>query len=162
MAVEEIPPALSLVPNRERRGGMQSEFRRRPPRRVAFDWATRRKPLAGRTLWMLEPTLVRMEGRVDLQVRVHGGLLRAGARDAVRAGADSLEHATDMDDATIADMVQRKTWYVPTIDHNRYYVDNYKLLGYPAEAVDGLNDYIARNLATAKKAWRWQSGFTRT
>jgi len=43
-------------------------------------------------------------------------------RDAVRAGADSLEHATDMDDATIADMVQRKTWYVPTIDHNRYYV----------------------------------------
>jgi imidazolonepropionase-like amidohydrolase len=78
----------------------------------------------------------------------------AGARDAVRAGADSLEHATDMDDATIADMVQRKTWYVPTIDHNRYYVDNYKLLGYPAKAVDGLNDYIARNLATAKKAWK--------
>jgi imidazolonepropionase-like amidohydrolase len=77
----------------------------------------------------------------------------AGARDAVRAGADSIEHATDMDDATIADMVQRKTWYVPTIDHNRYYVDNYKLLGYPAEAVDGLKDYIARNLATAKKAW---------
>jgi imidazolonepropionase-like amidohydrolase len=78
----------------------------------------------------------------------------AGARDAVRAGADSLEHATDMDDATIADMVQRRTWYVPTIDHNRYYVDNYKLLGYPAESVDGLNDYIARNLATAKRAWK--------
>jgi imidazolonepropionase-like amidohydrolase len=78
----------------------------------------------------------------------------AGARDAVRAGADSLEHATDMDDATIADMVQRKTWYVPTIDHNRYYVDNYKLLGYPAAAVAGLNDYIARNLVTAEKAWK--------
>jgi imidazolonepropionase-like amidohydrolase len=78
----------------------------------------------------------------------------AGARDAVRAGADSLEHATDMDDATIADMVQRKTWYVPTIDHNRYYADNYKLLGYPTKAVDGLNDYITRNLATAKKAWK--------
>jgi imidazolonepropionase-like amidohydrolase len=78
----------------------------------------------------------------------------AGARDAVRAGADSLEHATDMDDATIADMVQRKTWYVPTIDHNRYYVDNYKLLGYPTKAVDDLNDYIVRNLATAKKAWK--------
>jgi len=78
----------------------------------------------------------------------------AGARDAVRAGTDSLEHATDMDDATIAEMAQRKTWYVPTIDHNRYYADNYKLLGYPARAVDGLNDYIARNLATAKKAWK--------
>lgn len=77
-----------------------------------------------------------------------------GARDAVRAGADSLEHATDMDDATIVAMAQRKTWYVPTIDHNRYYVDNYKLLGYPAKAVDPLNDYIARNLATATKAWK--------
>ncbi len=76
----------------------------------------------------------------------------AGARDAVRAGADSLEHATDMDDDTIADMVQRKTWYVPTIDHNRYYAENYKLLGYSAKSVEGLNDYIARNLTTAKKA----------
>jgi hypothetical protein len=33
-----------------------------------------------------------------------------------------------MDDDTIAEMVRRKTWYVPTIDHNRYYADNYKLL----------------------------------
>jgi imidazolonepropionase-like amidohydrolase len=77
-----------------------------------------------------------------------------GARDAVRAGTDSLEHATDMDDATIAEMARRKTWYVPTIDHNRYYVDNYKLLGFPAASVDGLNDYIRRNLATAQKAWK--------
>ncbi len=77
-----------------------------------------------------------------------------GARDAVRAGTDSLEHATDMDDATIAEMARRKTWYVPTIDHNRYYADNYKLLGFPANSVDGLNDYIRRNLATAQKAWK--------
>ena len=46
-----------------------------------------------------------------------------GARDAVRAGADSVEHATDMDDETIAEMVRRKTFYVPTIDHNRYYAE---------------------------------------
>ena len=48
----------------------------------------------------------------------------SGARDAVRAGADSVEHATDMDDATIAEMVRRGTFYVPTIDHNRYYAEN--------------------------------------
>jgi imidazolonepropionase-like amidohydrolase len=77
-----------------------------------------------------------------------------GARDAVRAGADSVEHATDMDDATIAEMARRKTFYVPTIDHNRYYVDNYRLLNYPPSAVDGLKDYIARNLETARKAVR--------
>src|SRR5690242_8702972 len=64
----------------------------------------------------------------------------AGARDAVRAGADSLEHATDMDDATIADMARRKTFYVPTIDHNRYYVDNARRLNYPPNAVDDLNN----------------------
>ena len=66
-----------------------------------------------------------------------------GARDAVRAGADSIEHATDMDDATIAEMARRKTFYVPTIDHNRYYVDNYRKLNYPPSAVDDLNGYIA-------------------
>src|SRR5262249_38571783 len=53
-----------------------------------------------------------------------------GARDAVRAGTDSLEHATDMDDATIAEMAKRGTYYVPTIDHNRYYLDNWQKIGY--------------------------------
>lgn len=77
-----------------------------------------------------------------------------GARDAVRAGADSLEHATDMDDATIAEMVRRKTFYVPTIDHNRYYADNWMKLKYPPEAVNDLNSYIQRNLDTARKAFR--------
>jgi imidazolonepropionase-like amidohydrolase len=77
-----------------------------------------------------------------------------GARDAVRAGADSVEHATDMDDATIAEMARRRTFYVPTIDHNRYYVDNYLKLNYPPSAVNDLNGYIARNLETARKAFR--------
>jgi imidazolonepropionase-like amidohydrolase len=77
-----------------------------------------------------------------------------GARDAVRAGADSVEHATGMDEATIAEMARRKTFYVPTIDHNRYYVDNYRKLNYPPSAVDDLKDYIARNLETARQAFR--------
>ena len=76
-----------------------------------------------------------------------------GARDAVRAGADSVEHATDMDDATIAEMARRRIFYVPTIDHNRYYVDNYRKLNYPPKAVDDLNGYIQRNLETARKAF---------
>ena len=78
----------------------------------------------------------------------------AGAHDAVRAGADSIEHATDMDDETIAEMVRRKIFYVPTIDHNRYYVDNATLLRYPPGATDGLNEFIARNLETAKRAYK--------
>jgi hypothetical protein len=38
--------------------------------------------------------------------------------DAVRAGADSIEHGIDLDEETIADMVKRGTVWVPTIDHN--------------------------------------------
>ena len=76
----------------------------------------------------------------------------SGARDAVRAGADSIEHATDMDAATIAEMARKKLFYVPTIDHNRYYVDNARLLRYPPGATEALNDYIQRNLETARQA----------
>lgn len=77
-----------------------------------------------------------------------------GARDAVRAGADSVEHATDMDDATIAEMARRGTFYVPTVDHNRYYVAHKDEFGYDDAVVARLNDYIARNLETLKKAVR--------
>lgn len=75
-----------------------------------------------------------------------------GARDAVRAGADSIEHAIDMDDATLAEMARRGTYYVPTIDHNRYYADNAKNFGWDPKVVDRLNDFIQRNLETARRA----------
>jgi imidazolonepropionase-like amidohydrolase len=75
-----------------------------------------------------------------------------GARDAVRAGADSIEHATDIDAATIAEMVRRKTFYVPTIDHNRYYAEHRGEFGYGPEVAARLNDYRKRNLETARKA----------
>lgn len=77
-----------------------------------------------------------------------------GARDAVRAGTDSLEHATDMDDATIQDMVKRGTYYVPTIDHNRYYIDNGDKIGYVPGYKEKLSAFIPRNLETARKAFK--------
>jgi imidazolonepropionase-like amidohydrolase len=75
-----------------------------------------------------------------------------GARDAVAAGADSVEHATDMDDATIAAMARTGVFYVPTVDHNRYYVDHRDEFGYGEDVVQRLNDYRRRNLATLRKA----------
>ncbi len=77
-----------------------------------------------------------------------------GARDAVRAGTDSLEHATDMDDATIQEMVKRGTFYVPTIDHNRYYIENGDKIGYAAGYKEKLQAFIPRNLETARKAFK--------
>src|SRR5437899_79987 len=78
----------------------------------------------------------------------------AGARDAVRAGTDSLEHATDMDDATIAEMAKHGTFYVPTIDHNRYYIDNGDRIGYAPGYKEKLQAFIPRNLETARKAFK--------
>jgi imidazolonepropionase-like amidohydrolase len=77
-----------------------------------------------------------------------------GARDAVRAGTDSLEHATDMDDATIQEMVRRGTFYVPTIDHNRYYLDNWQKIGYANGFQEKTKAFIERNLETARKAFK--------
>src|SRR6266403_1334133 len=75
-----------------------------------------------------------------------------GARDAVRAGTDSLEHATDVDDATIQEMAKRGTFYVPTIDHNRYYLDNWQKIGYANGFQEKTKAFIERNLETARKA----------
>jgi imidazolonepropionase-like amidohydrolase len=75
-----------------------------------------------------------------------------GARDAVRAGVDSVEHATDMDEATISEMAQRGVFYEPTIDHNRYYIDNGDKIGYAPGYKERLQAFILRNLETAKKA----------
>ena len=46
-----------------------------------------------------------------------------GVKDAVRAGADSIEHGIELDDETLTELVRRRTVWVPTIDHNRYYID---------------------------------------
>lgn len=77
-----------------------------------------------------------------------------GARDAVRAGTDSLEHATDTDDATIQEMAKRGTFYVPTIDHNRYYLDNWQKIGYANGFQEKTKAFIERNLETARKAFK--------
>jgi imidazolonepropionase-like amidohydrolase len=60
-----------------------------------------------------------------------------------------------MDDATIAEMVRKKIWYVPTIDHNQYSMENADdHYHFPAGAKDDLKDYISRNFVTAQKAFR--------
>ena len=75
-----------------------------------------------------------------------------GVKDAVRAGADSVEHGIEIDDETFAEMVRRGTVWVPTIDHNRFYVDAKDDFGFTPEAIPPLNDYIAKNLEAARRA----------
>lgn len=75
-----------------------------------------------------------------------------GARDAVAAGANSVEHATDMDDATINAMARTGVFYVPTVNHNVYYIEHRGEYGYDDAVVKGLTEYRVRNLATLRKA----------
>ena len=77
-----------------------------------------------------------------------------GGRDATRAGANSVEHAIDLDDATLGEMSRRGTLYVPTIDHNRYYSDNAKDFRYTAQQVAALDSFRARNFETARRAFK--------
>ena len=77
-----------------------------------------------------------------------------GGRDATAAGAESVEHAVDLDDATLADMARRKTVYVPTIDHNRYYAEYRAQFGYTDTQTAALDAYRARNFETARRAWQ--------
>jgi imidazolonepropionase-like amidohydrolase len=76
----------------------------------------------------------------------------SGVADAVRAGADSVEHGIGLDDATLADMVKRGTVWVPTIDHNRYYVEAREEFGFKPDAIPPLQEYISRNLESATRA----------
>ena len=77
-----------------------------------------------------------------------------GGRDAVRAGANSIEHAIDLDAVTLADMARRCTLYVPTIDHNRYYSEYHSAFRYTAEQVAALDSFRVRNYETARRAFK--------
>jgi imidazolonepropionase-like amidohydrolase len=78
----------------------------------------------------------------------------SGVKDAVRAGADSVEHGIDLDDDTIADMVARGTVWVPTIDHNRYYIDSKDEYGFAPETIPPLQAYIEKNLESTRRAFK--------
>jgi imidazolonepropionase-like amidohydrolase len=75
-----------------------------------------------------------------------------GVRDAVRAGADSVEHGADVDDDTLREMVKRGTVWVPTVDHNRYYIDAKDEFGFAEGSDKALQNYIDRNFDAVRRA----------
>ncbi len=76
----------------------------------------------------------------------------SGVADAVRAGADSVEHGADVDEATLAEMKRRGTVWVPTVDHNRYYIDAQADYGFAPGSEAALTHYLERNQASVRKA----------
>ncbi|HWO36087.1 MAG TPA: amidohydrolase family protein, partial [Candidatus Acidoferrum sp.] len=75
-----------------------------------------------------------------------------GARDAVKAGGDTLEHAINIDDATFAEMVRKKIIYVPTVYHNVWYMENYKEFGWPESDNQKILAYEHASEETTRRA----------
>jgi imidazolonepropionase-like amidohydrolase len=76
----------------------------------------------------------------------------AAAKDAVRAGADTIEHAIAIDDETLAAMAHQGTYYVPTIYHNRFYADNDDRFGFPENSTEKFHTFVSENLETTRRA----------
>lgn len=77
-----------------------------------------------------------------------------GGHDAIRAGTTSLEHSIDLTDDDFAEMIRRGTFYVPTIDHNRYYAEYAKDFRYTPQQVAALDSFRLRNFETARRAFK--------
>jgi imidazolonepropionase-like amidohydrolase len=77
-----------------------------------------------------------------------------GARDAVHAGADSIEHAVGIDAETLQTMAKNGIYYVPTVDHNRYYADIAPEMKWAEGTAETLREFVQRNLETVRQANR--------
>lgn len=60
----------------------------------------------------------------------------AGIKQAVMAGADSIEHASFIDDEAMQLMKEQGTYLVPTIYLGDWFMENYKRMGVPEFMVD--------------------------
>jgi imidazolonepropionase-like amidohydrolase len=78
-----------------------------------------------------------------------------GIKRAVRAGVDSIEHGTLMDDEGIRLMKQRGTWYVPTILAGEWVAEKAKLEGFFPDLVRPKAAAIGPQVrSTFAKAWK--------
>ncbi len=78
-----------------------------------------------------------------------------GIKRALRAGVDSIEHGTLMDDEAIALFKKHGAWYVPTITAGRYVADKAKVDGYYSALVQPKAAAIGPQIqATFGRAYR--------
>jgi imidazolonepropionase-like amidohydrolase len=78
-----------------------------------------------------------------------------GLKRALRAGVDSIEHGTLMDDESLALFRQRGAWYVPTISAGRYVADKAREPGYYSPLVQPKAAAIGPQLqATFARAYK--------
>jgi imidazolonepropionase-like amidohydrolase len=77
---------------------------------------------------------------------------RAGIRDAVLAGVDSIEHGYELDDEIIDLMLERGTFLCPTLTCDLRIAEHGTELGLPTAAVEKMRRWIDRLLASFERA----------
>ena len=78
-----------------------------------------------------------------------------GMRRAILGGVDSIEHGTYMSDETIALMIRKGTWYVPTLMAGAFVAEKAKAPGYYPEIVRPKALAIGPKIAdTFARAWK--------
>ncbi|MBL8111585.1 MAG: amidohydrolase family protein, partial [Acidobacteria bacterium] len=78
--------------------------------------------------------VVRTAKDYDFAVAAHAHGLE-GMKRAVRAGVDSIEHGSYLDEETMALMKQKGTWLVPTLSASRLVAEKAKIPGFLPEVV---------------------------
>jgi imidazolonepropionase-like amidohydrolase len=71
--------------------------------------------------------------------------------DALRAGVDSIEHPVGLDNGILEEWSTTGTFYVPTIDHNRYYADHRTEYGYDEDIERNLREFVRANVETLRR-----------
>jgi len=88
----------------------------------------------------------------DMAVAVHAHGAE-GMKRAIRAGVDSIEHGTQMDDEAIRLFKEKGVWYVPTLSAGIFVGEKAKLPGYFPEVVRPKAALVGAQIrATAAKA----------
>ena len=87
--------------------------------------------------------------RKRVAVHAHGA---EGAKVAIRAGADSIEHGSFLDDEALRMMKQRGTWLVPTLLAGEYVAGKATVRQYPPEIAEKARQAVAARSASFKRA----------
>jgi len=72
--------------------------------------------------------------------------------DALRAKVDSIEHPVGLSEETLDFWAQTDVFYVPTIDHNRYYADHRDEFGYDKNVESELRAFVKKNVESLRGA----------
>jgi imidazolonepropionase-like amidohydrolase len=78
---------------------------------------------------------------------------RAGIRQALEAGVDTLEHGSSLDDELIALMVERGTWLCPTLAITEYILDDGERRGLPSASLEKARALRPGQIAGLRKAY---------